>query len=602
MYELGKLWIEKENLDKLEILLDTSKLNKRTKSVLIVEFILEDSSYIFSRVFEKEYDSEDIGKYLYKSGSSRGTDISPSCIITDPNKTFENKFFKWFNDNKDKDELILNLFNSIAENKEQVFNEVKEKFESLEDKTNALLSFAVKERGDLKYVGDFDIFREILLEKSSENYYMKGNKKIKGIAPCFLCNDEKEVYGLVASSIGFAFSTPEKIGNVQEHSIMNQWKQLPICGDCALYLEAGKKFVEKYLSFSEFGLRYYVIPNFLFDFEKGFDSIYKYVRHNKDEYRYQKYILSNEDKFVGLIDKLNDVLEFKFLYYESSNSAFNILAYVESVLPSWLHELYDAQLKVVNLDIFSEKLMKTVLSKESEGNLIEVINSSNTRFNISIFNWYLSFLRDFYPQKFYLDTVTSILAHEKISYDFLLTNMMNGIRKFWRQGSEYLVRLSVLKALSLIVLFSYLDLFKGEKNMKLKLDESKEFFENYPLILEDTLDAPDKRASFLLGALTRKLTYIQFKELNSSPFYNKLWGLSLDKNKIQKLYPMVLNKLREYDRAYLSLEDNIAKNLVAAENCWKLTRDETSYYFALGFTLAFAINNEENEEEGVDNE
>ena len=64
--------------------------------------------------------------------------------------------------------------------------------------------------------------------------------------------------------MGFAFSTPEKKGNVPGFDVNNQWKLLPICSDCALYLNAGKNFVEKYLNFKEFGLNYYVIPNFVF--------------------------------------------------------------------------------------------------------------------------------------------------------------------------------------------------------------------------------------------------------------------------------------------------------------------------------------------------
>lgn len=112
-------------------------------------------------------------------------------------------------------------------------------------------------------------------------------------------------------------------------------------------------------------------------------------------------------------------------------------------------------------------------------------------------------------------------------------------------------------------------------------------------LINDILDTPDKKATFLLGALTRRVTYVQYKELGSSPFVNKLWGLSLDQKKIKKLYPMVLNKLREYDKAVPDLEENISLNLLNSEKNWKLTRDETSYYFVLGYTLSFNITKDE---------
>ena len=62
------------------------------------------------------------------------------------------------------------------------------------------------------------------------------------------------------------------------------------------------------------------------------------------------------------------------------------------------------------------------------------------------------------------------------------------------------------------------------------------------------------------------------------------------------LYPMVVNKLREYDSAFPKIEENISFNLLNAENNWKLTRDETSYYFTLGYTLSYAIDDNKTDE------
>ena len=166
---------------------------------------------------------------------------------------------------------------------------------------------------------------------------------------------------------------------------------------------------------------------------------------------------------------------------------------------------------------------------------------------------------------------------------------MHKIRSNWRNEENYALKLSVLKSLMLLILFNEINLFKGEKNM---VSENEEF--NIDLIL----DSPSKRATFLLGVLTRKLMNIQFKELGSTPFYTKLWGLSLDEKKIHKLYPMVINKLQEYDAGYMrELEEEISKNLAKSENNWKLNRDETSYYFVLGFTLPNFDKNEENEDD-----
>ena len=604
LYEIGKLWIEKENLDKIEVLLDASKLKKRTKSVLVVQLNQTNNGFEYkNNVIERAYDVEDNVKYLYRTGSSRGTDITPSCLITELDKTLTNKFFKWFENNKDENDFFKLINETLTLNKDEIIKDVTEKYENITDKTNVLLTIGfITDTGNLKYIGDYDLFKNVLIESASVNYYKKGSKEIKGEGVCFLCDEEKEVCGLVSNSIGFSFSTPDKPGNVPGLNILEQWKQLPICSDCALYLEAGKKFIEKYLTFQEFGLNYYVIPSFLVNPEKGFDKIYNIVTREEGHLKYQDNLVSQEDRLAGIISDLDDILEFKFLFFQKSNSAFDILAYVESVLPSWMKEIYDNQILLKRLTFFNEENMKLIFGKDTEGDLIEYINSRSDKFKVTEFNWYLSFLRDFfsnYSTTYYLDIVTSVMSKKKIDYNFLLTFFMKKISEYLKQG--YNMNLPVLKSFILILLFNNLNLFKGGKLMELNMEDNEKLSLDLSL-LDDFLNTPDKKAVFLLGDLTRKLTYKQYKELGSSPFMNKLWGLSLDKNKIIKLYPMVFNKLREYDTAYPNLEENISANLLYAEDNWKLTRDEISYYFVLGFTLAYAINDKKTTKKEEENE
>lgn len=60
---------------------------------------------------------------------------------------------------------------------------------------------------------------------------------------------------------------------------------------------------------------------------------------------------------------------------------------------------------------------------------------------------------------------------------------------------------------------------------------------------------------------------------------------------------MVINKLQEYNAGYMmDLEKEISKNLVESEKDWNLNRDETSYYFVLGFTLPYFDRNEKEDE------
>lgn len=589
IYELGKQWIEEENLDEMDILLDSTKLNKNTKDVIVINLIEnDDGSFLYNKIYQEDFNPKMNAKYLYKKGSSRGTDITPSCLLTEPDKTFNIKFLKWFDKNKSEDEIYRNINELLVSKKDLIFKDLVDLHDSLENnKTNTLLTLVITKDNKDYYIGDFECFREILKKSANEKFYKTGSKSIKGDSVCLLCDEYKEVYGLVSSAVGFTFSTSEKVGNIPGANIKNQWKLIPICSECAIYLEAGKKFIDKYLSFSEFGLTYYVIPKFLFNSKEGFRKLYKLLKINETkEKQNSENVIEIEDKLQLLTKNLNNIVEFKFLFYEASNSAFNILSYVESVIPSWLNRIYSIQDEISQYEFFEENNMKNILGEKSQGNFIQIINSNSKYHQITPKKWYWRFIRDFtysFSKKLYIDLVSKIINQRKIDYSLLLSRVMGKFRSNWRKDENYALKINVLKSIMLFIFLNKLNLIKGEKMME----------NNDEFNLKSMLNTPSKKACFLLGALTRRLLNAQYKQLGSTPFYNKLWGLSLDQNKIKKLYPMVINKLREYKKAY-PMEEEISKYLIEAENNWGLKKDETSYFFVLGFTMPY-FNNKEND-------
>ena len=589
LYKLGKLYIENENLNEFEVFVD----NKKIGAVVLVEFIEESNGNIYyNKVFQEDYDSKNKVKYLYKKGGSNGIDIMPSCLITELPKTYKNKFVKWFDKNKDNNNLFEKLNETIQNNKDIIFADLKELTEPINLKdSNILLSMVISKNNQIKYLHEFDEFNDLFINACHDKF--QGPKKIKGDGVCYLCNHEKEVFGLISNFVGFTFSTPEKVGNVPGNNIKNQWKLLPICSDCAIYLNAGKNFVEQFLDFSEFGLRYYVIPNLLFDTQKGFDKLYQNLQlFGMEEHLDSTDVLHIENKLGKIVKNIDDVAEFKFLFYQSSNNAFDVIAYVESVIPSWLNLLYNTQSKISEYNFFKENNLKLNFGEKHEGNFIEFINKIDDSYRCATNNWYKRFLRDFifnFSKKLYIDSVVDVISNKNLNYNFLMSRIMDKLRLNWRKQENYALKISVLKSLMLLLLFNEINLIKGEKIMSVDSDEFS---------IDLILNSPSKKAAFLLGVLTRKLLNIQYNELESTPFYNKLWGLSLDQKKIKKLYPMVVNKLREYDVGYASIEEKISKNLVKSENCWNLSRDETSYYFVLGYTLyKYDLNKEVDKDE-----
>ena len=595
LYELGKLWIEKENLDDIEVLVDDVQLSKSTERVIIIELNWDnEDSFEFNNVLTVEFNPRNNLKYLYKKGAANNKPyIMPTALISDKTKskaksTFKSKIIQWFDEYSNQD-IFVNISQCLNENEDEISNIIADHFMEIDSKirNNVLLTLRFTRDNELFYLGDLDIFKEYFLKNSFERY--GAENRSKGMGTCLLCGEYCQVFGTVTNTIGFGFSTPEKQGNVQGFNIENQWKQVPICKDCAIYLEAGKKFVETYLSFSEYGLRYLVIPNFLFRSDESFDIFYELITFVDSENSYEE-VSSLEKDFNELISDLDDLLEFKFLFYGIDNKAFDILFYVESSLPSWINKIHNYQGEIKDYSIFSEDILKYVYGKKARGNLNDWLVEKKYN-SIKPKNWYLSFLRDFLSQwdntkkkyfynKRFFEIVESVMCGKPIDLDYLMFCFMNKLRSDWKNGNFQLFYLNVLKSLALIFLFNKLDLIKGENSMV--FDTGDIDVEN----IINNLNSDDKKASFYLGILTRYLVSVQYARSNSSSFEKKLWDFSLDERRIRELYPKVISKLRQYNVAYSDLETVISFNMSNSENNWKLNKDETSYYFVLGYTLA----------------
>lgn len=611
LYNLGRYVVEKEQQNRIDIFPDEMKLN-RSKKILFVILENIDGNLKYSGIIEEQFDKSNnikVKRLLYKGGPPAGVNFSPTSLVTaSPESTFKSRVLKWFK-KYDDNELFNKIYVELEENEDLIFSELKEKYSNMskEDKTNLILSISIKEASGFKYVGDYEIFHDILLEETVKRYYhLSTLGQSKGIGQCYLCDNEKEVYGFVPNAFGFSFSNADKKGNTPNFVQTDQWKQVPICEECGVFLEAGKKFVEKYLSFSNFSLRYYVIPNFLFKGDlEAYDEFYKRVK----EYGGKKYEeglieeedLSEEDSLNCMIKGMDDILEFKFLFYETKSGGkyTDILNYVESVLPSWVTQIHNAQIRVMNDILFKEHNLKYIFGNVA-GNFVE-LKKTQSKFGIKIHNWYGSFIRDFFPfktdNKYFLDIVGSVIGGKPLNKDFLLSYFMKRIRKMHRQNPEndYLIKSYAMESLMILMFLNELNLIKGVNKMNIgtideKLNESN-FFDAYG----EFIDSPDKKASFLMGILAKKLTAVQYRSLGATPFMTKLWGLSLDQKKLEKLYPMMINKLREYKVAYKDLEQLISLNLLESSKNWKLSRDETSFYFTLGFTMSGIFTNKKKE-------
>ena len=70
-----------------------------------------------------------------------------------------------------------------------------------------------------------------------------------------------------------------------------------------------------------------------------------------------------------------------------------------------------------------------------------------------------------------------------------------------------------------------------------------EFIDQHP----EFFDSEFKKSVFMLGNLTERLLAKQREKYKSEPFSKHLNGLNIDKKIIQKIFPKLINKLKEHE-------------------------------------------------------
>ncbi len=156
----------------------------------IVSIRIDTERNDFDGVELEDYDSSKKMKYLFRKGPPNGTNPIPTAKITDIKKTFENKIQKWFEKNRleEKQNFLENIKNILSYNKDKITKEIQTYIKDIDKEEGKLLTIKIKENGDWKYIGDFEIFRKSLKEIET--------KKTVGISAsnnkyCSICGMQK---------------------------------------------------------------------------------------------------------------------------------------------------------------------------------------------------------------------------------------------------------------------------------------------------------------------------------------------------------------------------------------------------------------------------
>ena len=495
--ELGELIIERERRDLLDILVEDPNINGTYTKVITIMFAQKNGEIDFLGVEQEQYDNSKKMKYLYKSGAANSSDLSPTAKLSGkPEGTFDRKILGWFRilDNKkvELSETERLFLESIRDQLDSDSDHIKEKIVTIREETprkeGILVTIKIIDDDRALYVGDFPVFRTLLIFQVNE----KDSKLMKKDKVCSICGEKKE--SVMGKMDTYAFYTLDKPGFITGgFDEKKAWRNFPVCPECKLSLEEGKKFLESNLAFRFCGIRYNLIPKFIVG-TKGvseeiidiFTSTSKLVSLKKKS---MERITNDEEDILDVLKEEKDVLTFNFLFIQKMQAAERILLLIEDVFPSRLRRIFDAK------------------------HSVDAMFNQNFTFG-SIRNFFAKSdanKRNYDLDGYFLDIVDRIFKDRPISNSFVLSFIMKKIRdEFIKDGYFYH---TVKDGLLVISFLGDLNLIK----MEVKTMEQRAFddlFKKYGPMFE----TPLKRGLFLMGSLTELLLRKQYKERSAKPF------------------------------------------------------------------------------------
>lgn len=603
--------------DSLLTYIENPNSNGKYKFVLIVVLSENNGEYIFNRVDFEVFNHYE--KYLYKKGAPNGTDATPTSKIAGSlKKTFENRFLKWFQNydsydvSEEEKETLRKMGLAISSQADKILAELEQKFSLKSSKDNAIITLVVENNGEPSFPGDLSVFKDILLRKGKDKYFLKKSQgESRGLdAACSVCKEKKdEVYGF---AIPWTFHTFDKPGFVAGgFKVSDSWKNTPICFDCATRLEVGKKYIEDRLDFGFYGFRYLLVPKMALGGD--FQDILS-ILSGKDQKRKLKInkeiksnITSDEDEILELVKDKKDFLSNSLIFYKKEQSSYRILLLIEGILPSRLRRLFEAKDEVDERFKTYNDLLLSEAQKEK----------NHLEFNFGV-------VRRFFPQesknrtfdKIFLEMVNKIFVGDKIDYHLLIDFIMRKAREAFVEG--YPTNIAVLNGFLLLHYLEELNLFRDSQEEMKEMEEkgsglqSIENLEGLPLeqkverffeANKSFFTSDAKKATFLEGVLAQKLLGIQWMDKKATPFRTKLHGLKMNEALIKRLLPDIQNKLEEYGKNYYrDLESIIAHHFVSSGAKWKEVDDDLSFYFVLGMDMHKLFKNEKEDSEQTSEE
>jgi CRISPR-associated protein Csh1 len=572
-------------------------------AVVMIEVTSEGYNYI--GVDSHKVGEQNYLRYAYRKGSARGGDITFTTKFNNFSKLFSTiqnqtkKLIDYSHENDfEKDYLFFQQFQSTIQAEElNILEDLQKQFEAVvsDAKTPIGFSFLFLVDDQQLFLEDFECIQSLLLHQgtSGKSYKYKVTSEGKNQL-CSICLEQKEKLHGFASP--FKYATVDKPGLVSGFfQQKNNWRNYPICSDCALDFELGQKYVNQHLNRSFYGKRYFLIPQIIYgqkdkSLKKALGILDKFEYTNKDKGRIQ----AREEslmRYIGNEAGEENSFLLNLLFYEENptTKAIKIKTFLEEILPSRFRTLFVTAPKAIE----QKEIFKGALTIKKE--------PTDLGFSFGL-------IKQFFDDKF-LEIVQKVFHGSPISQDLLYTAFISEIRKNYNKAKssdsyiepnrwtvlKAMLTIAYLKELSIIPKNKTIDMIQeptsdtNEKASQKAIDDQKiiQFFHDH----NDFFDLSNgvKAGIFLIGVLVRQVYNLQYSNLDgATPFEKKLRGYRLTPEHLKKIYTEALDKINKYRGfgAYQNLRELINQYfLLNASQLKSLSNDELSFYFVAGLEL-----------------
>lgn len=357
---------------------ELDKLDEKQRQIefprlFLLKFESNDKSLIFKDIEIKEY-SQEFNQKILQCEAKGGAYISPTIKYSPIKQDKKNKIpiserikkgiekaltglEKYLSANfRNTSDIGNQLLYAFREKKNEILNKLFEKQKSLFDpnkelptKFNSILSVLI----DNKYVSEIIEFLRIIEIKTLETRF-KFSDEPGEERQCSLCHETSQF--LSGNVSPFSFYTVDKIGYAvggfnPEKAVDN----FPVCKNCAISMEIGKRILQKNFSIQIGGVKCLLIPRNLGSIESLRDFLDYYENSSKklENIENIKNISNKEQQILRILGSYNDTVTINFLFYEESgpgNSVFSILMHIQDILPSRIRTIADAIERTNNFD------------------------------------------------------------------------------------------------------------------------------------------------------------------------------------------------------------------------------------------------------------